>query len=250
MENMETESMLSDEVALTPDSARIFDTEAAEAYSTENGVDFGEAVAVVRGRARARSRRKIVQPEDLLAFGIQESLVKLATKMRRTAPTLVAHEVDDLVQAAMERALERLHTFEGRSSLKTWVCAIARCKFIDMSRRAKIRPTPGGEIVEHHKGLAPRLTPELRERFDRLYLWLKDGEGRDVVPEGHAVLTLLVNRGANWDHVSAEMTSYTRQPWTARHVRTTVRQIKRTDQGRVLCEVLGAPTEDDDEEAA
>lgn len=189
---------------------------------------------------------RAARAEDLLDPEIQDSLTRLATKIRRTAPALAAHEVEDLVQSANERVLSKLHTFQGRSQFKTWVCGVARRLFIDLSRRAKIRPTPAGETVEMQGAAAKSMNPDLREGALRLFSWLKD-EGRAEVPRGAEVLTLLINSGANWDYVSQAMTAYTRTAWTVEAVKGTVRRIKRTDQGRSLCEALNAPMDDEED---
>jgi RNA polymerase sigma-70 factor (ECF subfamily) len=48
--------------------------------------------------------------------------------------------VDDLAQDTFLRALGSLHRFEGRSSARSWLLAIARRAVIDSYRRAAARP--------------------------------------------------------------------------------------------------------------
>ncbi|MCL7424106.1 sigma-70 family RNA polymerase sigma factor [Streptomyces sp. YS415] len=48
--------------------------------------------------------------------------------------------VDDLAQDTFLRALGSLHRFEGRSSARSWLLAIARRAVIDSYRRASVRP--------------------------------------------------------------------------------------------------------------
>ncbi|MFJ5842978.1 sigma-70 family RNA polymerase sigma factor [Streptomyces shenzhenensis] len=50
--------------------------------------------------------------------------------------------VDDLAQDTFLRALGSLHRFEGRSSARTWLLAIARRAVIDSHRYAAARPRP------------------------------------------------------------------------------------------------------------
>ncbi|WP_257003901.1 sigma-70 family RNA polymerase sigma factor [Streptomyces sp. SA15] len=50
--------------------------------------------------------------------------------------------VDDLAQDTFLRALGSLHRFEGRSSARAWLLAIARRSVIDGYRRAATRPRP------------------------------------------------------------------------------------------------------------
>ncbi|WP_407562902.1 sigma-70 family RNA polymerase sigma factor [Streptomyces sp. 184] len=47
---------------------------------------------------------------------------------------------DDLTQETFLRALGSLHRFEGRSSARTWLLAIARRAVVDSLRRASARP--------------------------------------------------------------------------------------------------------------
>lgn len=175
---------------------------------------------------------------------IVASLERLARKMLRTIPVLRCHEPEDLVNAALQLALERLHQFQGRSLLKTWVCAIARRKFIDLGRRAAIRPVPAGEAVEGREAVTRASSPELRQRAFDLVSWLKD-EGKSEVPGGAEILTLLINTGANWDYTSGAMSTLTGRGWTVEAVKGAVRRIKRTEKGRALCEVLGTVEEEE-----
>ena len=41
----------------------------------------------------------------------------------------------DIVQAALSRALRKIHTYRGESALFTWLCTIARNEVIDWARR-------------------------------------------------------------------------------------------------------------------
>ncbi|MFE8991047.1 sigma-70 family RNA polymerase sigma factor [Streptomyces collinus] len=50
--------------------------------------------------------------------------------------------VDDLAQDTFLRALGSLHRFEGRSSARTWLLAIARRAVADSIRRTAVRPRP------------------------------------------------------------------------------------------------------------
>lgn len=50
--------------------------------------------------------------------------------------------VDDLAQDTFLRALGSLHRFEGRSSARSWLLAIARRAVIDSYRYASARPRP------------------------------------------------------------------------------------------------------------
>ncbi|MEU2270669.1 sigma-70 family RNA polymerase sigma factor [Streptomyces olindensis] len=62
--------------------------------------------------------------------------------------------VDDLAQDTFLRALAGLHRFEGRSSARAWLLAIARRAVADSIRRSAVRPRPADlpdweRAVEH-----------------------------------------------------------------------------------------------------
>jgi RNA polymerase sigma-70 factor (ECF subfamily) len=54
--------------------------------------------------------------------------------------------VEDVVQDTLLVALERLHSFDGRSSLHTWLCGIARNKL--RTQRRKRRPVLIEDLLE------------------------------------------------------------------------------------------------------
>ncbi|MEU2441416.1 sigma-70 family RNA polymerase sigma factor [Streptomyces rubradiris] len=54
------------------------------------------------------------------------------------------HTADDLTQDTFLRALGSLHRFEGRSSARTWLLAIARRALIDSIRHSSTRPRLSG----------------------------------------------------------------------------------------------------------
>lgn len=49
------------------------------------------------------------------------------------------HAADDVVQDTFLRAAKRMHSYNGRASLRTWLIAIARNAAFDYGRRAKRR---------------------------------------------------------------------------------------------------------------
>jgi RNA polymerase sigma-70 factor (ECF subfamily) len=55
-------------------------------------------------------------------------------------------QVEDVVQDTFVVALERLASFDGRSSLHTWLCGIARNKI--RALRRKLRPVPLEDVLE------------------------------------------------------------------------------------------------------
>jgi RNA polymerase sigma-70 factor (ECF subfamily) len=104
--------------------------------------------------------------------------------MRFLAPLTSASEVEDLTQETYLRALRSLPEFEGRSSARTWLFAIARRVAADHVRHAARRPrvasvpdwqatadaagaSAAPRFDEHHAltDLLSSLLPERREAF-------------------------------------------------------------------------------------
>lgn len=86
-------------------------------------------------------------------------LAAMLPRLRRFARALTrtAHDADDLVQAALEKALGRLDQFEPGTRLDSWMFRIMQTTWIDSLRRR--RPT---------------------EPIDETVIQLPGGDGRDV----------------------------------------------------------------------
>ncbi len=75
---------------------------------------------------------------------VQEQIVALLPRLRRFARNLVRnpHDADDVVQIAVERALQRLDQWRSDARLDSWLFKIVRNAWIDevrsRGRRAKI----------------------------------------------------------------------------------------------------------------
>jgi RNA polymerase sigma-70 factor, ECF subfamily len=85
---------------------------------------------------------------------IQEQIVALLPRLRRFARNLVRdpHDADDVVQIAVERALQRLDQWRSDARLDSWLFKILRNAWIDevraRARRAKIlMPAEAGEHI-------------------------------------------------------------------------------------------------------
>ncbi|MGW0575001.1 sigma-70 family RNA polymerase sigma factor [Streptomyces sp. NPDC002920] len=78
------------------------------------------------------------------AVAVERFVRALQRDVRRYVAHLCAdpQAVDDLAQDTFLRALGSLHRFEGRSSARTWLLAIARRAVIDSYRYASVRPRP------------------------------------------------------------------------------------------------------------
>lgn len=82
---------------------------------------------------------------------VRQEMVQLLPRLRRFAyaQTGSLEEADDLVQAACERALSRLHMFEPGTRLDSWMFRIVQTTWIDRVRYRARRPqVTEAEIVE------------------------------------------------------------------------------------------------------
>lgn len=85
---------------------------------------------------------------------IDESLRELLPRLRRFAQWLTrdASSADDLVQAALERALSRWSTRHDDSALRAWLFAILYRQFLDGKRRSRRYNT----MLDHFRGAGAR----------------------------------------------------------------------------------------------
>lgn len=90
------------------------------------------------------------------------SLVAIRGDMLRFAKLQVRNDAvaEDLVQDAIEAALRHASSFEGRSTLKSWVFAILRNRIIDHLRQAN-RTVSLSSLVEDNE--------DWQERFESLF---------------------------------------------------------------------------------
>ena len=81
-----------------------------------------------------------------MAEDVRAQLIALLPRLRRFALGLTGSrdDADDLVQAACERALNRLHQWEPDTRLDSWMFRIVKTIWIDQWRSQKAR----GEHVD------------------------------------------------------------------------------------------------------
>ena len=114
-----------------------------------------------------------------MAENVREELVALLPRLRRFAYSLSGSldEADDLVQAACERALTRLHQYRPGTRLDSWMFRIIQTIWIDRRRSAARRDIVNDpealEMVAHEARIAEtteaRLALEIvRRETDRL----------------------------------------------------------------------------------
>lgn len=138
------------------------------------------------------------------------------------------------------KALIRLEAFQGRSSLKTWVVAVARNHLLSMARSAARRPVPGGDLVGANvpaREAEPCRRLLLRGSTEDLLDYLRENPGE--VENGWEVLNLMLWTHADLARVAFSLTLHTGQPWTEERVRNVVRKVRKTPRGRALCSTLG-----------
>ncbi|HEY6825024.1 MAG TPA: sigma-70 family RNA polymerase sigma factor [Steroidobacteraceae bacterium] len=87
---------------------------------------------------------------------LQQQLVALLPRLRRFARALArdAHDADDLVQLALERALTHAHQVRPDAELGGWMFGIVRNAWIDelRSRGRRARLFVPAELAEHMGG--------------------------------------------------------------------------------------------------
>lgn len=112
------------------------------------------------------------------AHGLHSQLVALLPRLRRFALVLArnADAADDLVQAAVERALSRADQWEAGTRLDRWMCQITRTVWLNGRRAAVLRQTESIDDHEAHlagvdgvRSMEAKLTmDEVRGRFAKL----------------------------------------------------------------------------------
>jgi RNA polymerase sigma-70 factor (ECF subfamily) len=90
---------------------------------------------------------------DPAAVRFSDQLVAVLPRLRRFARGLTgsAAEADDLVQAACERALARMHQFQEGTRFDSWMFRIVQTIWIDQLRARDVRKEDG-EIAEERLG--------------------------------------------------------------------------------------------------
>ena len=99
-----------------------------------------------------------------------------------------AEHVEDLTQATLLRAISRLETYRGESSLLTWMCSVSRGEISDFHRRRNREPQRTGLDEETEGGHHP--DAELTRK--------------DLAAEVHAVLDALPHPYGNvleWKYI-------------------------------------------------
>lgn len=99
---------------------------------------------------------------------VRRELVELLPRLRRFACALTGSldDADDVVQAACERALSRLHQFTPGTRLDNWMFQIVRSIWIDRVRRVRRMGEVNDPDWETHIGFDARIHEQAEARMD------------------------------------------------------------------------------------
>jgi RNA polymerase sigma-70 factor (ECF subfamily) len=123
--------------------------------------------------------------EDVL----RNQMVGLLPRLRRFAMGLArdSYRADDLVQAACERALERLDQLEEGTRLDSWLYRIVYTRWIDTVRRRKTRSAKLVLLSEENKSATPGA-----DSGERLDVALDLQNALNALPEEHLAAIILI----------------------------------------------------------
>lgn len=99
---------------------------------------------------------------------VRQQMVELLPRLRRFAYSLTGSldEADDVVQAACERALARLHQFEPGTRLDSWLIRIVQTTWIDRTRYVRRRPVVNDPAVMEAVAHDARIHEQTEARAD------------------------------------------------------------------------------------
>lgn len=124
---------------------------------------------------------------------IREQLVGLLPRLRRFARTLTRnpHDADDLVQLALERALQRLEQWRAGSKLESWMFGIIKNAWIDevRARGRRDRLFAPAQDAEH-VGVAPHEA--------QIELWSMQSAMERLPDEQRVVVALVLVEGLSY----------------------------------------------------
>jgi RNA polymerase sigma-70 factor, ECF subfamily len=133
-------------------------------------------------------------------FAFSKDLIALVPKLRRFALSLCgnAHDADDLVQSACEKALRNAAQFQPGTRMDSWMYRIIQTLWLDDLRKRKLRGAPVDpmEIAIGDDGKAARL-PE-----DRLMLAQTSAAMASLPAAQRAVLSLVAIEGLSYQEAA------------------------------------------------
>lgn len=132
---------------------------------------------------------------------LRQEIVSFLPRLRRFARSLARDpdRADDLVQAACQRALERLHQVREGTRIDSWLYRIIYTRWIDKVRRGKTRSAnlvvltsedvPAATGAKEGKDLATAL--DIKKAFEKLSA------------EHHAAITLVSVEGYSYEEAAS-----------------------------------------------
>lgn len=138
-----------------------------------------------------------------MSHAFRAELVRLAPKLRRFALSLCGNQADadDLVQAALERALRNPDAFREGTRLDSWMYRIVQNLFLDDRRRTRVR----GEAVDPEDANLSDAGRGAAEPMDRLTLD-QVRAAMDRLPEAQRVtLSLVAIEGLSYREAAEAM---------------------------------------------
>lgn len=151
-------------------------------------------------REKKSLREEQARQGDAAAFG---SLIReLDRDLRGVVWSIVASTdaTNDVMQTAYEKAFRAIRTFDGRSSIKTWLNSICYRSAIDYVRRENLRRHE--DIDQAEFGSSARAFSKASETSgvdDRLDL---DARLAQLDPEQRALLMLTIGLGYSFDETA------------------------------------------------
>lgn len=136
-----------------------------------------------------------------MAEDIREELVALLPRLRRFAYSLSGSldEADDLVQAACEKALNRIDQFTEGTRLDSWMFRIIQTTWIDLMRTQRRRSTDNDPEALANVAFDARITEQTEAR-DALAL-VRDEVAR-LPAEQRLVLSLVSIEGLSYQEAA------------------------------------------------
>lgn len=182
--------------------------------SSENAVRASaDAPEAVPGLVGSHPRDALIA--DVLA-GDRKAIADFVETYTDVVYSFLSHRIDhaeiveDLCQEVFLAAWTQLAGFRNESSVKTWLCAIARHKVADFYRRRLLEvPQNDAEDKEREERLQPSEVVDFEGRIDRQRMDAKIRAILSEMPEGYQAIL----RWRYWDHRSlgeiAEITGKT-----------------------------------------
>lgn len=184
---------------------------------------------------------------------LEPSIRKLAHSYAGRMAEVGPYSADDLAQEIYCKALVELDRgFSPKWSFKSYVLRMARNHLISMARTGLARKRRGilptsleEETLQSQTVLAFETDPgkrvDLRNGIRDLLRWLR--ENRAIYPWGWELVQFMLLTHGDVNYTALALTVRTDQAWTVGMVRSTVKQITRTQKGGALCSALGVPQE-------